>query len=53
MTRIAPNPRRPGRLRELQQKLARLSILAVPGDYRLNGPARKIPLLAPNKGDGR
>jgi hypothetical protein len=29
--------------------LALLSIFPVPGDYRLNEPARKIPLLAPNK----
>jgi hypothetical protein len=25
----------------------------VPGDYRLNEPARKIPLLAPNKSSRR
>jgi hypothetical protein len=29
--------------------LALLSIFPVPGDYRSNEPARKIPLLAPNK----
>ena len=29
--------------------MALLSIFPVPGDYRLNEPARKIPLLAPNK----
>jgi hypothetical protein len=29
--------------------LALLSIFPVPGDYRLNEPARKIPLLASNK----
>jgi hypothetical protein len=35
------------------KKLGLLSIFLVPGDYRLNEPARKIPLLGPARGDRR